>query len=230
MKKRILSALCSLMLLSVLSITAFAVEVPDFDRKGAISITMAYQGKAVAGGSLTLVRVADVYVENGADYSFRYTQDYADCQVALDNLDDSKTALALAEYSEKNNLPGKKVQIDKEGHITFTELELGLYLLVQQDAADGYEPVSPFLVSVPAMKDGSYIYNVDASPKLALELAPTETTEPSTEPPTEPTTPPQLPQTGLNQWPIPVLAIGGLLLVMLGLAFYTCGKKRSHES
>lgn len=224
MKRRILSALCCLMLLSVLSMTALAVEVPDLDRKGSISITMTYRGAAVPGGSLTLYRVADVHVENGVDYSFRYTLDYANCQVSLDRLNDSNTAQAIAEYTKKNHISGTEVQINAKGKIIFQNLELGLYLLVQQDAADGYEVVSPFLVSVPGMEQGSYIYHVDASPKLELERAPTEPTVPPTE------SPENLPQTGLNQWPIPVLAVSGLLFVVMGLALYTSGKKKSHES
>lgn len=224
MKRKIISAMSILLMLCVMVMNVSALEVPDMNRTGSISITMTYEDQPVAGGSLTLYRVADVHEENGADYSFRYTSSYADCQILLDDINNSNTALALAEYTAENNISGTKAQISDDGTITFADLELGLYLLVQQDAASGYEPVSAFLVSVPAMKDDSYIYDVDASPKLALEQAPTEPSSP-----TEPL-PPQIPQTGLNQWPVPVLAICGLFLVMVGLVLYTAGKKKPHEN
>lgn len=231
MKRRILSALCVVLLLGALSLTAFALEIPDLDRKGVIDITMTYEGKAVPGGSLTLYRVADVHVENGADYSFRFTSGYAACQASLDQLGDARTAQAIAEFTQKNKLSGTKAQIDNDGRISFTNLELGLYLLIQEDAAEGYEKVNSFLVSVPGRSDDQYVYQVNASPKLELKPAPTEpsTEPPTTVPPTEPT-PPQLPQTGMNQWPIPVLAIGGLFLIVLGMVCVGAEKKRTHEN
>ena len=228
MTRRIISALCCFVLLSALSAAAFAVEVPDLQRKGSVSVAMTYQGQSVAGGSLTLYRVAEVHLENQADYRFRLAEAYANSGVSLDDLSASGIALALAEYTAAQNIQGVKAEIDAEGKVSFQGLELGLYLLVQEDAAPGYAAANPFLVTVPGKENGSYVYDVDASPKLSLELAPTEPTEPPTEP-TEPT-PPDLPQTGLNQWPIPVLAVGGVLLVLLGVVFYTSEKRGRHES
>lgn len=230
MKKRILSILCCVILISALAVTAFAAEVPDLNRKGTISITMTYNDEIVPGGTLTLYHVAEVSVENHADYRYQYTQDYKDCLVSLEDLDSSATALALAEYTENNTIAGTTAEINAQGQVVFTDLDLGLYLLIQQDAPDGYALVNPFLVSVPGRKDGSYIYDVDASPKLALEIVPTATPEPTPTPVPTPTPPPDLPQTGLNQWPIPILAVGGLVLVVLGLVFYTAGKNKSHEN
>ena len=37
----------------------------------------------------------------------------------------------------------------KSGVVTFDNLELGLYLIVQTKSISGYEKVAPFLVSVP---------------------------------------------------------------------------------
>lgn len=221
MIRRILSALCCLMLLSAV-ISASAAEVPDLDRRGSIRVTMTYEDEAVPGGSLTIYRVADVHVENGADYSFRYTADYENCGVSLDDVEDAKTAKALAAYTAENNISGTSVRIDGEGKASFRDLELGLYLLVQQEAAAGYEKASPFLISVPGQEGDSYIYDVDASPKLELEPAPT-TAPPST----EPSTPSDIPQTGLNQWPVPVLVISGVLLAALGGYMVLCEKKKT---
>lgn len=221
MKRRILCAICALLLLSVLTVTAFAVDVLDFDRRGSITLDMIYQGTKVPGGSLTLYRVADaVKVDTG--YAFAYTEEYAGCQVAVDDPSAAKVTAALSQLIAQKGYKGTVKSINKQGKVTFSDLELGLYLLIQEKAAPGYNAVSPFLVSVPNYRDEHYIYDVDASPKLELERAPTE-------PPTEPTTPSKLPQTGLTQWPIPVLAICGLLLVVLGLMLYTSGKKKSHE-
>lgn len=223
MKRKIISVVSILLLLCVLTMNAYALEVPDLNHPGSISIAMTYQGEAVPGGTLTLYRVGEVHVENGADYSFRLTQEYTASGIALDDITDPALALALAEYTAANQIAGNKQQIDAEGKITFGDLKLGLYLLVQQDAATGYELASPFLVSVPSRQDLTYIYDVDASPKLSLEPAPTDP------PPTTEPTPPDIPQTGQMKWPVPVLAIGGLLLIALGVILHTSGKKKTHE-
>lgn len=225
------------MLLSVLPVSAFADEYPDLTRKGSVSATMTYGGEAVPGGSLTLYHVADAYVEHGATYGYRYTEPYSDCTVALENLDSSETAMALAEYTLETEISGTRREINQKGYVKFSDLTAGLYLLIQEDAAEGFEAVVPFLVTVPGQENGSYVYEVDASPKLALAPAPTEPpTEPTEPEPTEPkptepepTDPPKLPQTGMNQWPVPLLAMGGLLLITLGAALCISGKKKNHE-
>lgn len=223
MKKRFLLLLCVALLVSALTVTTHAVEVPDYDRLGSISITMTYRDKVVSGGTLTLYRVADVHVDGG-NHSFAYTEEFAGCEIPLEDLSKSDLPAALAKIVKDNSLKGITKTIDKKGKVSFDDLELGLYLLVQLKAAPGYKTVSPFLVSVPGKDGGSYIYDVDGSPKLSLEPAPTN---PST--PTETTKPPTIPQTGQNKWQVPVLAIGGLFLLGLGMTLCCSGKKKSYE-
>ena len=79
------------------------------------------------------------------------------------------------------------------------------------------------------MKEGDeLIYDVDASPK-PLQPQPSEPTTP-TEPskPSEPTEPtePYLPQTGQLKWPIPVLAIIGMVFLLAGLLVLLRSRKR----
>lgn len=255
MKKRILSALCAMLMLGVLVINAFAVEVPDFDRKGSIGVTMTYNDQAVPGGTLTLYRVADV-VEDDGDYYFVYTSEYESCEVPVDDSSAARIAAALAAIVAENSLEGSVQAISDEGKVTFSDLEIGLYLLIQEEAAPGYNLITPFLVSIPGGSGDGYVYDVDASPKMELVPEPTEPpteppveteppteppveteppteppveTEPPTEPPTE-TEPPDLPDTGLTQWPVPVLALSGLVLVVFGMVLRTSEKKKSHES
>ena len=222
MRKRIFSAICIVMLLSVFTTTAFASESIDMSRTGSIYAQMKHQGTTVGGGSLTLYYVAEI---NGIHYS--YVEEFSHSHVSLGNIRNADTAKALADYARGKNLSGTKVQIDKDGKVSFPNLNLGLYLLIQEEAAPGYDTIKPFLVTVPARSSGKYQYDVNAMPKLSLEPKPTTPTTPTT--PTQPT-PPAIPQTGLNQWPVPVLASGGLLLLALGLMLYTSGKKHSHEN
>ncbi len=227
--KKSLFIICCIMMTLFMVVPVVAAQVPDMNRLGKISISMTYDGEVVSGGSLTIYRVADVHVERNADYSFAYTQEYADCTVDLNNLANAENAKKIADYSSDKDIKGTKVAIDDNGVVIFENLQLGLYLITQQEASEGFELVNPFLVSVPANKEGVYIYDVDATPKMSLEKRPPEESESESEPESE-TTPPDIPQTGLTQWPIPILAIGGLFLIIVGCSLYISGKKKKHEN
>lgn len=229
MRKRILCALCCAVLLCALPMMAFAQDVPDFGRSGSVSVTLTHKGVAVTGGSFTLYQVAEV-AQNDGDYWFLLTEELRDYGISLENLNDSRLAKQVYDAVQAENLAGTTLSIDKNGSVTFEALSLGLYLLIQEKACPGYNAVEPFLVAVPNRENDSYNYDVDASPKVELETAPTtETTEP-TEPPTEVTIPGKLPQTGQNNWPVPVLLITGLLFIACGVLLQLGGRGKDHEA
>lgn len=226
--KRIPALFLSVCLVLAANVTAYAHEVPDMEKDGSVSVTMKYDGNAVPGGTLTLYRVGDIYEDDG-DYSFVLSSTFAGSGASLEHLEASGLAESMAEYASRNHLPGQTVAIGKDGKATATGLELGLYLVVQSEAADGYESISPFLVSIPMNEDGTYVYEVDATPKLST-LTPTK---PDT--PTNPGTPaaptqPTLPQTGQLNWPVPVLAALGLCLFLIGWALRYGKRERPYEA
>ena len=96
---------------------------------------------------------------------------------------------------------------------------------MQDQPAEGYEPIAPFLVSVPMWDEtaGAYLYTVDAAPKLGglTKTPPAATAAPAKpdagDPDTVTTTAAAtLPQTGQLNWPVPVLTLAGLLLMLAG--------------
>lgn len=220
--KQLLSLLLTALTLYGTHITASAHPVPDLTKTGSITVAMRYQDKAVPGGSLTLYRVGDVD-EDGGDYSFVPTGDFKGCVAAFDekNIQSPELAKELADYAETKKLSavGTKTA-GKDGNVTFSGLELGLYLLVQETAAPGYGKMSPFLVSVPYLEDNQYVYDVKSAPKTDLEreVTPTETAPHG----------PTLPQTGQLNWPVPVLVVLGLTLFTIGWAL-RFGKKRDEN-
>ena len=221
---------------------------------GTIRVTLydSANDKALSGGKLTLYRVAEVKRKNG-DLSYEYCGDFYGCGIALGDLTDSTLAAQLQEYLPQS-AEGTTKTIDADGNVTFRDLELGLYLIVQTEASKGYEPINPFLVSLPMAEDGKWNYEVDASPKVGA-YTPTKPDTPPT-PPTPPDTPTPpdnpdnpvvpgtpdnpaapgnpdspllpgqpdspvmsgLPQTGQLNWPVPVLAVSGVVLFAFGWA------------
>jgi len=245
MKRRLRSSTGLVLALYMLTMNAIAAGVVNLNRTGSVSITFAYDGEVVSGGALTLYRVAEIRA-GSSGYDFCYVDDYVRCGVDLSEIGSGETARELAAYTFEKKLQGVSQEMDSQGIVTFKDLDLGLYLLVQEKAASGYKPVSPFLIMVPLEKDGEYVYDVDASPKLEPEkepslpddpfvpvLAPDEPEIPPVEPeppgmlPVEPET--MLPQSGMTSWPIPVLAVGGVFLLVLGWYLKTTGG-RDEES
>ena len=211
---KLLRYVCFMLLLALtLSFTGGAVETADLGRSGSITLTLVAGDtkKPVSGGSFTLYPVALLGLEDGNE-TLTFTEPFARCGLREDQLLDKLPAQALADYAAKQKLTGTRVELDADGTATFSNLTLGLYLVVQDTASKGYDTVKPFLVSVPQRADGKLIYDVNASPKVSA-ASPTPST-----PPNKPGSP-RLPQTGQLWWPVPVLAV-------LGLAFVAAGWKR----
>ena len=240
MRKRIRMSILLLMVMVVgfQALIVQAHEVPDMSRQGSICITMLDGETRVPGGKVTVYRVGQIQDVDG-DYIFILTDEYAGSQVSLEDLQSKAAAKALADYAAESDLQGEEESIDKNGDVSFPDLELGLYLIVQTKAADGYYPADPFLVSVPMYDGTRYLYDVVATPKVELTEAPEETTEATeatepeettkpteTTPPTEPEEP-KLPQTGQTNWPIPILAVAGLVLIAFG--WFLCAGQRKDE-
>lgn len=215
MKKHLISALLALLVLLCLPLSAAAAHpVPDESQDGhcSITITMTYKGKAVPGGTLALYKVGDVQEDDG-NYSFVPVKAIQSDISEFGNIESSDLPGKLAKLEKKlTPVTTKPVTIDKNGTVTFSNLEFGLYLVVQKTAASGYGKTSPFLVSVPYLYKGEYKYNVTSQPKTDLERE------------VKPTTPPssgggggKLPQTGQLWWPVPVLVCMGLGCIAVGL-------------
>ena len=131
---------------------------------------------------------------------------------------------------------------------TLEDMPMGVYLVVQTKNRSEYKDFGPFLLYLPESIDGGWQAKVEASPKAEEvdyddpEDPPTEIPDdpppksPPDNPPSDPGDPgdppddpyeeiPEeepplavLPQTGLLQWPVPVMAMAGLLLFAVGFA------------
>ena len=186
-KKTLLLAVVALMLILSVSVSVLAGPVVDVNRRCSVTVSFQKDKEPVAGGSVICTRVGYIYAD-GISVRYRRVLDNAD----MINLQDPDTALELERYVKQNNITGTAKTVGKDGKVTFDNLESGVYLIRQKNAPDGYMPIKPFLVTLPYLKDGEYIYDLDASAKTELDKEPSEPTEPSTGP-TEPSTGPSEP-------------------------------------
>lgn len=189
-KKHAAALMLGLVLLAACALPTFAtsanIKLTDGHgnpNTGSIHINLydSTNNKALSGGELTVYRVAEVQRKNG-NLSFEYCGDFDGCAIELGDLTDSTLAGQLQEFLPAN-AEGIVQAVSNDGNVVFDDLELGLYLVVQTKASNGYKPVNSFLVSLPMAEDGQWNYEVDASPKVGAY-----TPEPET-PPSPPDTP-----------------------------------------
>jgi LPXTG-motif cell wall-anchored protein len=231
MKNRILSLLTALVLLLAMIIPASAtfadelVSMPDLTKKGSLKLHMDVDGVALNSGSLKLYRVATVTQVKEDVFDFLLLDVLAAAGATLDTRDlyDGVQAQRLLDVS-REALPEPLTAPIADGEAVFQDLDAGLYLVWQgaADACDGYDPIHPFLISVPRWQNGAYTMYVEADPKVPFHTEPTEPTEPPPPPP------PHLPQTGQLNWPIPAMAIAGAVLLVLGWILLAGRKRAGH--
>ncbi len=179
MKRLMIILLVQIMALAM-CVPAFAAEhddrQPDYTRTGsvAVDITTA-KGEAVGGGTLTAYLAAEAVNKDG-DNIFVLTEDFKDSGLDLSAIETEengspKLAAAAVDYAARNGITGKTATIDDKGHAVFSELSLGLYIVVQTEPAKGYEPIRPFAVTVPFWDGTKLVYDVTANPKPESAVA-----------------------------------------------------------
>ena len=181
LRRRLAAVLLALCLTVCCALPAFATSANIvLGRTGSLHVTLYDHQNAVPlrGGELTLYRVASVKRTNG-NLAYVYTGAFTGCDVALGDLSDSTLADQLVKYLPAGASAAAQQDVSEEGEVTFENLSLGLYLVVQTEASHGYAAINPFLVSVP-LKDGTnWIYDVDATPKVGA-VTPEEPDTPDT--------------------------------------------------
>lgn len=178
-RKQVALGIAGAALLFAMGGFAYAHDVPDLGRTGQIEITMRLGEESVGGGVMGIYRVGEV-VESDGNYSFAPIGVFADGGFDFaGGVQSADLARRLAEYAPAHGAPSTRMLVNPRGLVVFDDLAPGLYLVVQVEAAKGYEACAPFLVSLPTMVDGIYYYEVDASPKVELAKKPEEPREPN---------------------------------------------------
>lgn len=165
--KSVLKIICLALALLVMvqaSPTARAAEI-DLQRTGSVSVTLRDGNAPVPGGIFTLYHVADIAEVSGR-LEYRFLEAFTGCGAELSDIHAEGLAEHLAVYASANGVTGTTKTAGANGRVTFPNLELGLYLIVQEGRPAGYYGVAPFLVSVPLEGETGWVYQVDASPKV----------------------------------------------------------------
>ena len=176
---------CVAVWLFSLSTVASAAE-----NRGSIQVKLEAGDLPVINGAVTLYQVG-IKMEEG----YRITEGFGGGIIRHSDADSEKLAQWLAESAEE---AGMSMLLDADGNAIFSELEEGLYMLVQTERIDGFYPIYPVLLTIPLEENWDVLVHKAPVPVVT-----------------------ELPKTG--QSPIPFLGVLGMVLSATGLLL--CRKK-----
>lgn len=155
MRKSLFWSLALAIVVLLLPLTARAEET------GSLRVYLGREGAVISGGSVTLYRVG-LPIAGG----YRLEDSFGGGAVAWEDIFSMNLAAWLAEQAR---FDGTRMQLDADGYASFPDLIPGLYLLIQEEAVPGYQPMEPFLLELPY--DGEW--DLQANPRQRpLEAAP----------------------------------------------------------
>lgn len=194
MKQKITAFLAGLLLLFPIPVWADD-RVPALEnRQAELTVSFVYtqpdgDETGIQGVSFSVYKIASLSTKGGSvEWStlapYQSTAVYQDGrEVTYDGIDTEQSmALAKADSIRKSDVYASAIT-DGQGRVSFAipSSDFGMFLVVQDDKADGYSMSEPFLVCVPMAQGDQKVWNyeVTASPKKAVEK---ESTSSSNEP------------------------------------------------
>ncbi len=215
--RKILALLSLLLLVTSLSLPVMADPL-DPDHLGSLKVRIleTRTREGVPGGRVEIYRVAGVdAIPGGFVYVLSDSFSGSGFDVStigdLSASENAAQARRLERYADTHRIRALDSGVpDKTGTVEFTSLPIGLYLVVQSEAASKHEAIDSFLITVPQKDGDNFVYDVNAAPKTGTA---------DTIPTTAPTRPHNggLPQTGQLWWPVYLLGAAGAALFLFGL-------------
>lgn len=173
MRKRILSFLCALALLAGL-IPAAAAAQPEPDRMCSLKLLYERNDTAFSGLTVGIYRVAELTGEG----EYRLLEPYSGYPIKIDGITSQQqwrdTAQTIRNFIDANDVPATAVaQTDDDGYACFTDLPTGLYLVrgIMAEREGVTVLFQDFMIYLPTVRDGAYVYDPEARPKSDEFLA-----------------------------------------------------------
>jgi hypothetical protein len=173
----------------------------DYSKSESLTVVMEYnEGTSttlIDGAEIEIIRAASVSVDSNGSVAYSLLSDFAGNNINFDGMtvaESMKAAEALSKTVDTKKLNMTSVVTGADGKAVFTDLKAGMYLVREGNKtgnAVSYTSFKPYLVMVPGVKDGQWVYDVTAYPKTEITAKPTPNQPSPT--PEQPTVPPVSP-------------------------------------
>lgn len=141
-------------------------NIVDFSKKGTISINLSedLENTKVQGAEITIYKVANA-IDKDNNLSFVYDENLNDCKSEIEEGNITNEVLQCIIDSKVSNYNGVT---DEDGSVSFTDLDLGLYIVAQTNQVEGYSKIENFSVILPKIIDNMWNYDIVATPKVDI--------------------------------------------------------------
>lgn len=164
--KKIIKLIVLIISLCVFSkVTAHEQNVIDLTKKGSISISLISSEKdKVSGAEITIYKLADATIKNN-NLNFVFNEKLNTCK---ENIERGILTNNELECVLNNKIDGINDITDKDGKVTFNNLDLGLYLIMQKNDVKNFSKIKSFLLSIPTIENNKWIYDINGTPKIEI--------------------------------------------------------------
>ena len=168
MKKRLINYIAILLVFLLLGITNVNANsnIIDISKKGSLNISLSTNdSKDIKGAEITIYKVGDVVVEN-SNLIFKNVPEINSCKIDFTKVENITTS--MVECVQNTSVEKETDMTDSEGKVSFTNLDLGLYLVVQTNEVKGYSKIDSYLTMIPEEIDNKWIYDITSTPKTEI--------------------------------------------------------------
>ena len=169
MKKRTISFILTiiLMILCMSNVRADS-NLVDLTKKGSINITLSTNdNEAIKDAELTIYKVGDAVIEK-SNLLFKNVSEIESCNVDFTKITDKNISGSVLKCIQNSNVKQEKLYTDEHGKVSFKNLELGLYLVVQTNDVKGYSKIDSYLIMIPEEVDNEWNYDISSLPKTEI--------------------------------------------------------------
>ncbi|MBR1679823.1 MAG: Cna B-type domain-containing protein [Bacilli bacterium] len=164
-------------LLVVISLFAISISqvqasnIIDFSKTGSIQMVLSEKQSdtPIHGVGLTALKIAGVNVKDN-NLVLENMEEYKTCGLDFTTLKEEDSISEGAAHCFLEHALTKNHQVtDENGQLTFHDLELGLYLIVQPEEVKGYSTLQPFTLLIPQVIENDWVYEIFSEPKTEIK-------------------------------------------------------------
>lgn len=143
-----------------------AVEF-NMTNTGSISFTLTEleNKQPVEGATMAIYYIASVKQNESNELLYTYINEYEELDIKLND----PNLITKIESFVMNHSHTASITTDAKGKAKISNLPLGLYFVRQVNEVQGFAKSRSFLISIPTIENNTFVYDIDASPKLEVE-------------------------------------------------------------
>ncbi len=162
----LVTIMCLLFSMSTMALAAGPGKV-DKNSLGSINIKFVdTDEKPITGGNIEIFYIASVVEDADGNDAYELTDDFKGLTIDYTDLGSSEFIANAETIIDANELVGMSKDVDADGFAYFGELPVGMYLITQPKANDGWYAINSYIVTIPLENSGQWMYDITSVPKM----------------------------------------------------------------